>query len=143
MRLPGRASTFGWLVVLALCSMAACGPAPTPSAKAPLGSPSTSPVSPASPSVTPNPNALEPNDCTAPAASNGIKVHSPGLGATVTLPPGWTEDPTMEGQQGMQTTFDLIPGGGRPPRTTISADHLPFVISPHDALPFMASQPGA
>jgi len=123
--------------------MAACGPAPTTSAKAPLGSPSTSPVSPASPSVTPNPNALEPNDCTAPAASNGIKVHSPGLGATVTLPPGWSEDPTMEGQQGLQTTFDLIAGGGGPHGTNISGDLLPFVMSPHDAVAFMTSQPGA
>ena len=140
MRRPAR-STIGWLAVLAICGVAACGP--TTSAKAPSGSPTASPSSAASPTVTPNPNALEPNDCIAPPPTSGTKAHSPALGSTVTLPVGWTEDPSMEGQQGMRAAFDLVAGGGGPHGTNISADLLPLVMSPHDAVAFMTSQPGA
>jgi hypothetical protein len=92
--------------------------------------------------VTPNPNALEPNDCIAPPAANGTNVHSPALGATVTLPAGWAEDPSMEGPKGMQAAFYLASGSG-PSGVNISADLIPVAMSPHDAIEFMSSQPGA
>jgi hypothetical protein len=138
-RPAARATALGALLVLVVCGVAACSPTPANSAKSPTGSPSASQ---GSPSVTPNPNALEPNDCTAPPPSNGSKVHSSALGATVTLPAGWAEDPTMEGQQGMQAGFDLS-FGSAPNDVNISGDLLPVAMSPHDAVNSMTSQPGA
>jgi len=140
MRQPARASAFGSLVLLAMCAMAACSPTHTTSAKG--SSPSTS-ASQASPVVSPNPNALEPNDCIAPPPSNGTRVHSPALSSTVTLPVGWTEDPNMEGQQGMQAAFDLVANGGGPHGTNITGDLWPSPMSPHDVIAYMIASPGA
>lgn len=49
----------------------------------------------------------------------------------------------MEGQQGMQAAFDLVAGGGGPHGTNISGDLWTLPMSPHDAVAFMTSQPGA
>jgi hypothetical protein len=137
MRLPAiRYSTFGTLLVLILSSVGGCGPSPTTLAK---GSPSA-PQS--SPSVTPNPRALAPNDCTAPPPSKGTTIHSPVLGASVSVPAGWAEDPTMEGQQGLQSAFQLAHGTG-PSGVSISAYPLPMAMSPHEAIDWMTSQPAA
>jgi hypothetical protein len=126
------------LLVLLACGVAACGPSPATSSKSSTGPP----VSQASPSVTPNPRALAPNDCTAPPPSNGATVHSVALGASVTLPPDWAEDPTMEGQQGLMAALDLS-FGTRPNDVNISADLLPVAMSPDDAINSMTSQPGS
>lgn len=82
--------------------------------------------------MTPNPRALESNDCTAPPTRNGTQVHSPVLGATVTLPVGWAENPADEGQQGPPAAFDIAtgsPGDG----ANISSDFFRSTMSPHDA----------
>jgi hypothetical protein len=92
--------------------------------------------------MTPNPHALAPNDCTAPLPSNGPRVHSSALGATVTLPAGWAENPADEGQQGLQSAFDLASGNGAN-GANISGDLLALTMSPHDAVDWMTSQPGA
>jgi len=50
----------------------------------------------------------------------------------------------MEGQQGLQAGFDLTSGGG-PNGVNIGGYLLPATVamSPHDAVNFMSSQPGA
>lgn len=137
MRLPAAwCSTLGTLLVLILSSVVGCGPSPMPLAK---GSPSASPSLPA---VTPNPGALAPNDCVAPPPSNGTRAHSSVLGATVTLPAGWAEDPTMEGQQGLMAAFDVDTGRPRND-VNISGDPWPGAMSPHDVITYQISQPGS
>ena len=137
MRLPAAwCSTLGTLLVLILSSVVGCGPSPTTVAN---GSPSASPSLPA---VTPNPGALAPNDCVAPPPGNGTKAHSSVLGATVQLPAGWVEDPTMEGQQGVMAAFYLSTGRF-PNDVDISADPWPGAMSPHDVITYQISQPGS
>lgn len=134
--LAARSSTLGPLLILILVSAAGCGPPPATLAGS---SPSASR---SSPGVTPNPLALAPNDCIAPPPSNGTKAHSSVLGASVTLPAGWAEDPTNEGRQGLMAAFDL--SNGRPPNNvSISADPWPGAMSPHDVITYMISQPGS
>src|SRR6202521_162517 len=131
MRLPAtRSSTLGPLLVLILVSAAGCGPPPATVAG---GSPSASQ---SSPGVTPNPGALAPNDCIAPPPTNGTKIHSPVLGASVSVPAGWAEDPTMEGQQGAQSALDLAHGTG-PSGVSLSAYPLSMAMSPHEAIDWM------
>jgi hypothetical protein len=137
MRLPAtRSSALGTLLVLILSSVVGCGPSPTTLAKA---SPSAAQ---SSPGATPDPRALATNDCIAPPPTNGTKIHSPVLGASVSVPVGWAEDPTMEGQQGVQSALQLAHGTG-PSGVSISAYPLPMAMSPHDAINWMTSQPAA
>lgn len=136
-----RPAVVASLIVLVAFGIAGCGPPPPSSAKAPPVSPSARQASPA---VTPNPTALEPNDCTAAAAVMGTKVHSPALSATVTLPAGWAENPADEGQQGLEAGFDVISGSG-PDGVNISGDLMPstWTMNPHDTVDWMISQPGS
>lgn len=111
---------------------AACGP----------NSAKTASTSPTAPAVTRNPLVLAPNDCVAPPPPGGTKAHSAVLGFTVTLPAGWAENPSNEGQSGLMAAFDLESGSGRT-GASISADPWPSAMSPHDAVNWTASQPGA
>jgi hypothetical protein len=132
-RPPAALST---LVVLLLAGVAGCGPPPTAVAQ---GSPSAAQAAPA---VTPNPGSLAPNDCIAPPPTKSTTLHSPVLGVSVRVPAGWAEDPTMEGQQGLQAAFDLAQGTGRN-AVSITAYPWPMAMSPHEAIDWMVSQPAA
>lgn len=127
------------LLVLSVCGVAACSPTHASSAKSPASPPTASQTS---PSVTPNPLALEPNDCTAPPPSNGTQAHSSVLGATITLPSGWAENPADEGKNGLEATFAVEIGNG-PNGAIFSADPFPLTMTPHDAVAWEVSQPGS
>lgn len=92
--------------------------------------------------MTPNPLALEPNDCTAPPPSNGTQAHSSVLGASVILPYGWAENPADEGKNGLQATFALETAK-QPNGAIVSADPFPFTMTPPDAVAWEISQPGS
>src|SRR5260370_15920022 len=137
-----RPAAAAGLIVLVAFGIAGCGPPPIASAKA---SPIPSSATQASPDFSPNPTALEPNDCTAAPAITGAKVHSPVLSATVRLPAGWAENPADEGQQGLEAGFDVISGSGGPNGLNISGDLMPstWTMNPHDTVDWMISQPGS
>lgn len=94
------------------------------------------------PAATPNSNSLAPNDCVAPPATGGTAVHSSALGVTVTLPPGWSEDPADEGKRGLESTFALKIGV-EPNAASITAYPFPLNMTPHAAVALEISQPGA
>lgn len=114
------------IVLLAAPCIAACAPAAATSSNA-TSSSSATPGG--SPSPTPNQNALEPNDCTAMPAS-ATTVHSEVLGATMSLPTGWTEDSVLEGQQ-TPKAFAIVSAGGA---IAITGELIPSTMSAHDAV---------
>jgi hypothetical protein len=111
-------------LLAALC-IAACAPAAATSSNA---TSSSSAASSGSPNPTPNENALEPNDCTALPAS-GTTIHSEVLGATMSMPTGWTEDSVLEGQESPRA-FAIVSADGA---IAITGELIPSTISAHDA----------
>jgi hypothetical protein len=128
-------------ITFLVCAVA-CGPTPSTSrAASPISSPSA--VS-SSPSITPNPIGLGPNDCTAPPTTDGSTVHSSELAITVTLPAGWAENPTDEGKQGIEAGF-AVESGSAPRLSTFTGDLLPatLTMSPREVIDSEASSPGS
>lgn len=142
-RLPALATGCASVAALLLCGGTACGPT-HPTTGSPLTSPSPTVSSGegATPSATSNPLTLAQNDCIAPPPRHGNQVHSVKLGATVTLPAGWAENPADEGKHGLETTLALETGV-QPNAANISADPFPSSMTPHDAVTLEISEPGA
>ena len=115
------------VALAAVLAVFECGPAPARGGL-PAGSTPT-------PVATPNPIALAPNDCISSPPTSGTKAHSPALAATVTLPPGWLENTTDEGQSGAQVGFALELGSGtRRGPDVIWGNSLAGPMTPHDAV---------
>lgn len=113
------------LAFLVACGVEACAPAPATSSTT---TPSETAI------VTPNPLTLAPNDCTAPPPSAGSRAHSSALGATVTLPAGWIENPADEGQLGAMAAFALESQTAPHPANIDGESPLPTTMRPHDAV---------
>ena len=115
------------VALAAVIAVFECGPAPAPGAL-PAGSTPT-------PVATPNPIALTTNDCISSPPTSGTKAHSPALAATVTLPAGWLENTTDEGQSGAQVDFAIeLRSGTIPGADGIFGNSLAGPMSPHDAV---------
>src|SRR5467141_790072 len=115
------------VALAAVLAVIECGPGPSPGAS-PAGSTPTQ-------VATPNPVALAPHDCISSPPTSGTKAHSSVLAATVTLPTGWLENTTDEGQSGAQVGFALELGSGtRRGPDVIWGNSLASPMTPHDAV---------
>ena len=129
-RSPRTALFALWPLAVAL-TLAACNPS------GPSGSSATASSAPSGSAAT------SATPCTSPPPSGGQVVHSAAGHFSITLAPGWTEDPTDEGSSGTGSTLALKTGG-----TGISSSHINFTIlpgvgDPHAMIASEASSPGS